>query len=210
MTRRTQALEAENRVLAEVLPRAIEVNEPNTHGHAERVVSYADALARYGTDKPDTRVQLELVDLTDAFRSSAFRAFRSIVDSGGIVKCLPIHDAGDLSRSAVDRTERFVKKELGAKGLAWIRVMEDGSWPSPIVKFPSENERESILQATGARPGTLIFFQADAAPRANAVLARLREDFGRQLGRIDDREWDVLFVVDFPLFEPFDPIASGE
>jgi aspartyl-tRNA synthetase len=165
-------------------------------------LSYADALARYGTDKPDTRVQLELVDLTDAFRSSAFRAFRSIVDSGGIVKCLPIHDAGDLSRSAVDRTERFVKKELGAKGLAWIRVMEDGSWQSPIVKFLSENERESILQATGARPGTLIFFQADAAPRANAVLSRLREDFGRQLGRIDDREWDVLFVVDFPLFEP--------
>jgi aspartyl-tRNA synthetase len=165
-------------------------------------LAYADAMARYGSDKPDTRILLELVDVTDVFRASAFRAFRANVDAGGIVKCLPIHDAQDLSRSAVDRTERFVKKELGAKGLAWIRVMEDGSWQSPIVKFFSEEEKEAILRATDARPGSLLFFQADDASRANAVLSRLREDLGRELGRVDGREWDVLFVVDFPLFEP--------
>ncbi len=163
---------------------------------------YAEAMARYGSDKPDTRVQLELVDLTDAFRASSFRAFRANVDAGGVVKCLPIHDARDLSRTAVDRLEKFVKKELGAKGLAWIRVMDDGTWQSPIVKFFSDAEKNDIQNATDARPGSLIMFQADEASRANAVLSRLREDLGRQLGRVDDRLWDVLFVVDFPLFEP--------
>jgi aspartyl-tRNA synthetase len=165
-------------------------------------LAYADAMARYGSDKPDTRIRLELVDVTDVFRDSQFRAFGANVDEGGIVKCLPIHDASELSRGAIDRLEKFVKKELGAKGLAWIRVMEDGSWQSPIVKFFSEAEKAAVAEATAARPGSLIFFQADGAARANAILARLREDLGRQLGRVDDRPWDVLFVVDFPLFEP--------
>jgi aspartyl-tRNA synthetase len=159
-------------------------------------------MARYGSDKPDTRIQLELVDVTHVFRESEFRAFRANVDAGGIVKCLPIHDAAELSRGAVDRLEKFVKKELGAKGLAWIRVMDDGSWQSPIVKFFSASEKAAVAEATGARPDSLVFFQADAASRANAILARLREDLGRQLGRVEDRPWDVLFVVDFPLFEP--------
>jgi aspartyl-tRNA synthetase len=164
-------------------------------------ISYADAMARYGSDKPDTRIQLELVELTDSFRESEFRGFRAVVDEGGIVKCLPIHDASELGRGAIDRLERFVKKELGAKGLAWIRVTEDGSWQSPILKFFSEAEKAAVGEATGARPGSLIFFQADDPVRANAILARLREDLGRQLGRVDDRPWDVLFVLDFPLFE---------
>jgi len=166
-----------------------------------RRLCYADAIARYGSDKPDTRVLLELVDVTDVFRESEFRAFRANVDAGGIVKCLPIHDATELGRGAIDRLEKFVKKELGAKGLAWIRVNDDGSWQSPIVKFFSESERAAISAATEARPGSLIFFQADAAARANGILSRLREDLGRQLGRVEDRPWDVLFVVDFPLFE---------
>ncbi len=164
-------------------------------------ISYAEALARFGSDRPDTRIQLELVDLSEAFRESGFRAFRSAIDAGGIVKCLPIHDAQELGRGAVDRLEKFVKKELGAKGLAWIRVAEDGSWQSPIVKFFSDAERAAIMERTGARPGSLLFFQADEANRANGVLARLRTDLGRQLGRVDERPWDVLFVVDFPIFQ---------
>ena len=164
-------------------------------------ISYAEALARFGSDRPDTRIQLELVDLSEAFRESGFRAFRSVIDAGGIVKCLPIHDAQELGRGAVDRLEKFVKKELGAKGLAWIRVAEDGSWQSPIVKFFSDAERAAIAEQTDARPGSLLFFQADQASRANGVLARLRTDLGRQLGRVDERPWDVLFVVDFPIFQ---------
>jgi aspartyl-tRNA synthetase len=164
-------------------------------------LSHAEAVARYGIDRPDTRIQLELVELTGTFAESGFRAFRAVVDGGGCVKCLPIHDARELGRGDVDRLESFVKKELGAKGLAWIRVTEDGEWQSPIVKFFSEQERASIAEKTGARPGSLLFFQADEAHRANAVLARLRSDLGQRLGRVDGRPWDVLFVVDFPLFE---------
>jgi aspartyl-tRNA synthetase len=164
-------------------------------------ISYAESMARYGNDRPDTRIQLELVDLTEGFRASGFRAFRSAVDAGGIVKCLPIHDAESLSRSEIDRLEGFVKKELGGKGLAWIRVGPTGEWQSPIAKFLAEGERAAIASATGARPGSLLFFQADGAARANAVLSRLRTDLGVRLGRVDGRPWDVLFVLDFPLLE---------
>jgi len=163
-------------------------------------LSYHEAMMRYGSDKPDTRIQLELVDLTEAFRSSEFRAFHGAVEAGGIVKCLPIHDAAELSRGRIDRLESFVRKELGAKGLGWVRVTDDGSWQSPIAKFLSDEERERIGQATEARPGSVLIFQADAADRANAILTRLRTDLGHELGRVDGRAWDPLFVVDFPLF----------
>jgi aspartyl-tRNA synthetase len=164
-------------------------------------LSYAEAMGRYGTDKPDTRIRLELADLTEAFRRSGFRAFRAAVEGGGIVKCLPVHDADALGRGDVDRLEAFAKKELGARGLGWIRVGADGAWQSPIAKFLSDAERAAIAQATAARPGTLLLFQADAPARAHGVLSRLRSDLGQRLGRVDGRAWDVLFVLDFPLFE---------
>ena len=166
-----------------------------------RRLAYADVMARYGSDRPDTRIKLELVDVSDVFAGSEFRAFRAAVDGGGIVKCLPLHAAAELGRSEIDRLEAFVKKELGGRGLAWIRVAADGSWQSPIVKFFSEAECAAIAQRTHARPGSLLFFQADAAPKANAILARLRSDLGQRLGRVEGRPWDAFFVVDFPLFE---------
>jgi len=166
-----------------------------------RRMSYREAMDRYGIDRPDTRVLLELVELTDVFAASDFRAFRGAVDGGGIVKCLPIPDAAALSRSEIDRLESFVKKELGGKGLGWIRVAEDGSWKSPIEKFLSDEEKATITERTGARPGHVLLFQADDFARANAILARLRVDLGHMLGRTDGREWDVLLLVDFPLFE---------
>jgi aspartyl-tRNA synthetase len=164
-------------------------------------LSHAEAMARYGVDRPDTRIDLELVDLTDLFGESDFRAFRAVVDDGGIVKCLPVPEADALSRGDIDRLESFVRKELGAKGLAWIRVNADGGWQSPIVKFLSEAEKAAIAERAGAAPGSVLFFQADKAPRANGILARLRQDLGERLGRTDGRPWDPLFIVDFPLFE---------
>ena len=166
-----------------------------------RRLSYREVMDRYGSDRPDTRIQLELVELSDTFATSGFRAFRAAVDAGGIVKCLPIHDADELSRGQIDRLEAFVKKELGGKGLGWIRVEGDGKWQSPIAKFLSEDERREIAQRTAARPGSLLLFQADTAERANAILSRLRIDLGQRLGRVEGPEWEVLFVVDFPLFE---------
>jgi aspartyl-tRNA synthetase len=164
-------------------------------------LSYREAIDRYGSDRPDTRIRLELVDLSDAFADSGFRAFRQAVDEGGIVKCLPIHAADALSRGQIDRLEAMVKKELGGRGLAWIRVDADGGWQSPIAKFLSDAERAAIAARTGAAPGSLLFFQADEAARANAILSRLRSDLGARLSRSDGRAWDVLFVLDFPLFE---------
>jgi aspartyl-tRNA synthetase len=163
-------------------------------------LTYDEAMARYGTDKPDRRISLELVDLSDVFRASEFRAFRQTVDGGGIVKCLPIHAAAALTRGEIDRLEAFVRKELAGKGLAWVRVGEGGSWQSPIAKFLSEAERSAVGRAAGARPGSVLLFSADEPSRANAILARLRSDLGHRLGRIESRPWDVLFVVDFPLF----------
>jgi aspartyl-tRNA synthetase len=164
-------------------------------------MSYAEAMGRYGSDKPDTRVLLELVELTDLFRSTGFKAFGGPVAKGGIVKCLPIHAAEALTRSEIDRLEAFVKKELGAKGLAWVRVMPDGAWQSPIAKFLSESERAGIAERTGAKPGSVLFFAADEFARANAILGRLRLDLGRQLGRVEARDWAPLLVLDFPVFE---------
>ncbi len=164
-------------------------------------LSYAEAMARYGSDKPDVRVLLELVELTDAFRGTSFRAFGAAVEKGGVVKCLPIHDADALTRGEIDRLEAFVKKELGAKGLAWVRVTADGSWQSPIAKFLSDGERAAIAERTGARAGSVLFFAADEFAKANAILGRLRTDLGRQLGRVDDRPWAPLFVLEFPVFE---------
>jgi len=166
-----------------------------------RRLEYAEAMARYGSDKPDTRIALELVDVTEIFRTSELRAFRVGIDRGGIVRCLPIHDADALSRGRIDRLESFVKKELGGKGLAWVRVMEDGEWQSPIAKFLSEDEKKAVEGATGAKPGSVLLFASDTAAKVNAILSRLRVDLGRELGRVEDRPWDVLFVVGFPLFE---------
>lgn len=163
-------------------------------------LSYDEAMSRYGSDRPDTRIGLELVETSDIFKDSGLRAFRSQVEAGGIVKCLPVHEAEGLSRGEVDRLERFVKSELGGLGLAWVRVGEAGAWQGPIAKFMGEAERHAVNTRCDAKPGTLLFFQADTFERANAVLARLRIDLGERLGRIDPRPHAPLFVVDFPLF----------
>jgi aspartyl-tRNA synthetase len=188
-------------VLEEVTARGTQETVGATLERPFRRITYADAMARYGIDRPDTRILLELTELTDVFAESGFKAFRGAVDAGGVVKCLHIAQAGELSRSEIDRLESFVKKELGGKGLGWIRIKEDGEWQSPIVKFLSDDEKKAIGERTGASPGSVILFQADEFERANMILARLRVDLGRRLGRTDDREWDALLVVDFPLFE---------
>ena len=165
-------------------------------------ITYEEAMGRYGCDRPDTRILLELHDLTDVFLTSEFKAFRSVAENGGIVKALPIPDAKELTRGEIDRLEKRMRKELGAKGLGWIRVEDDGSWKSPITKFLGEPEIAAIRERCQAEPGMVIFFQADTRVRANMILSRLREDLGVRLGRVDGRAWDPLLVVDFPLLEP--------
>ena len=163
-------------------------------------LSYADAMRRYGIDRPDTRVQLELVDLSELLATSEFKVFSGAIKQGGVVRALPVPDAGALTRGDLDRLVAQVQ-EWGAKGLAWVRVTDDGSWQSPIAKFLSEQEREDIRRVAGLEPGHLIFFGADREAVVCDVLARLRLELGERLGRSDGRSWDPLFVLDFPLFE---------
>jgi aspartyl-tRNA synthetase len=163
-------------------------------------VSFDESMARYGSDKPDTRIQLELVDLSETLAGSEFKVFRSALESGGVVRALPVPKADELSRGDLDRLVSRAQ-EWGAKGMAWIRVQADGGWQSPIAKFLNDAEREAITRAAGLRPGHLIFFMADRAALAADVLGRLRLELGQRLRRVDGRAWAPLFVVDFPLFE---------
>ena len=163
-------------------------------------LSFAEAMARFGSDRPDTRIQLEIVDLSDVLAGSGFKVFSGAIASGGVVRALPVHDADSLTRGDLDRFESEAKN-WGARGLAWVRVAADGSWQSPIAKFLSDAEREKIAERSSLRPGSLVFFGADREPVVCKVLGRLREALGARLERFDGRAWDPLFVVDFPLFK---------
>ncbi|MBW2280230.1 MAG: aspartate--tRNA ligase [Deltaproteobacteria bacterium] len=162
-------------------------------------LSYDESMARYGTDRPDTRIELEIVDLTDAVADCEFKVFSGAVKSGGLVRALPVPKADEVSRGELDRLVALAQ-EWGAKGLAWIRVADDGSWQSPIAKFLSDDEREAIASRANLEPGHLIFFMADRESVVCDVLARLRSELGHRLGRVADRPWEPLFVLDFPVF----------
>ena len=164
---------------------------------------FADVQARYGTDRPDTRFGLELVDLSDILVDSDFNVFAQAVRKGGIVKALPVPNAEAVSRSELDRLIERVQ-DWGAKGMAWIRVAADGTWQSPIAKYLDDAEQQQIAERAGLRPGHLLLFIADRPALANDVLSRLRLELGKRLDRGDGRDWDALFVVDFPLFEEAD------
>ncbi len=164
-------------------------------------VTWAEAMARYGSDKPDTRILLELTDLSDIVAGSGFKVFGDAVRAGGAVRALPISEADAISRSELDRLVELTK-QWGARGMAWVRVGADGTWQSPIAKFLSEGERAQISERAGLRPGHLLLFLADRAALAAEILGRLRVELGQRLGRSDGRPWAPLFVLDFPLFQP--------
>jgi aspartyl-tRNA synthetase len=162
--------------------------------------SYAEVTALYGSDRPDRRIALELVDLTDLIANSAFQVFTQAVQAGGVVRALPIPNAEAVSRSELDRLVDQ-SRQWGAKGMAWVRVTPDGSWQSPMTRYLSETEQQQIAARAGLRPGHLLLFIADRPALASDILGRLRVQLGERLERRADRPWDLLFVVDFPLFE---------
>jgi len=163
-------------------------------------LSYAEAMARYGSDKPERRITFEICELSDVLAASEFKVFAGALASGGVVRGLPIADADALTRGDLDRLAETAKS-FGAKGLAWVRVAADGTWQSPIAKFLSESEREAIAKRAGLRPGHVILFGADRESIVCDVLGRLRLELGAKLGRWDGRAWDPHFIVGFPLFE---------
>ncbi|MFI5317023.1 MAG: aspartate--tRNA ligase [Myxococcota bacterium] len=163
-------------------------------------VSWGDAMLRYGSDKPERRIRLELVELSDVVAKTEFKVFAGALAAGGVVRALPIPDAESLSRSDLDKLNDMARG-FGAKGLAWARINPDGSWQSPIAKFLSDAERAGIGARAGLRPGHVVLFGADRQSVVCDVLGRIRLELGAKLGRFDGRVWDPHFVVGFPLFE---------
>jgi aspartyl-tRNA synthetase len=160
-------------------------------------LSYAEVIARYGSDKPDLRVPLELTELTDLVKGVDFRVFRQAADlPGGRVAALRV--PAELTRKEIDDYTQFVAT-YGAKGLAYIKVNPDGL-QSPIVKFLAANVLHEIVARTGAQAGELIFFGADKAKVVNDSLGALRVRLGQDKGLVE-KGWRPLWVVDFPMFE---------
>src|SRR6478735_2281741 len=162
-----------------------------------RRLAYAEALERYGTDRPDLRFELELVDVTDELRETEFKVFRGTVDGGGIVKALNV-GRRDLPRSALDGLIGRAQ-ELGAKGLVWA-FREGEGWCSPTAKFLSAAELSALNARLGAEEGDLLLLVADRPKVANAVLAQLRVELAERFQLIRD-EQRFVWIVDWPMFE---------
>ncbi len=163
------------------------------------VMSYDEAMSRFGTDRPDTRFGLELKEITDIAEKCSFKVFRTVVENGGIVKAINFKGGITLSRKEIDDLTKFVGI-YGAKGLAWIKVTDKGL-QSPIVKFFAEGEMNEILKRLEAEVGDILFFVADKPDIVNAALSNLRLRLGRMANLIDDSKINVLWIVDFPMFE---------
>ena len=160
-------------------------------------LSYAEVIARYGSDKPDLRVPLELTELTDLMKSVDFKVFRQAADlTAGRVAALRV--PAELTRKEIDDYTQFVAT-YGAKGLAYLKVNPEGL-RSPIVKFLPENVLKEIVARTGAQAGDVIFFGADKAKIVNDSLGALRVRLGQDKGLVE-KGWRALWVVDFPMFE---------
>ncbi|WP_310552024.1 aspartate--tRNA ligase [Paenibacillus glufosinatiresistens] len=160
-------------------------------------LTYADAMGKYGSDKPDLRFGLELVEMNDIVATSGVKVFASVIEKGGEVKCLNAKGCGTWPRKEIDDLGPYAAR-YGAKGLAWIQVKE-GEFRGPIVKFMSEDEIAAIKERTGAEDGDLLLFSADNKKVVADVLGALRLKIGRQLGLIDDSVFKFVWVTDFPL-----------
>ena len=162
-------------------------------------MTYHEATTRFGTDRPDTRFGLELVELSDLLRESKARILAEVVARGGIVSGIVAEDGARLSRRELDELVAWVQT-LGAGGLAWIRANEDG-WQSPLAKFFDEGERERICERTGLRVGGVLFLVAGPRKHAQSVLGQLRLRLAQMLGKIPEGRWNYLWVTEFPLLE---------
>ena len=162
---------------------------------------YAEAMDRFGSDKPDLRFGVELKDLSDIVKNSSFNAFSSTVQNGGLVKAVVAPNANEkFSRKIISEYEEYVKTYFGAKGLAYIKLTADGI-TSPIAKFLSEDEMKAIIEKTQAKTGDVIFIVADKKKVVVSALGALRLKIGKDLDLINKDDFKFLWVVDFPMFD---------
>jgi aspartyl-tRNA synthetase len=168
-------------------------------------MTYAEAMARFGTDKPDLRMGQELVDCTAYFADTEFRVFQA-----PYVGAVVMPGGGDQPRRQFDAWQEWAKQR-GARGLAYVTIGEDGELGGPVAKNLSDDERAGLAAHTGAQPGDCVFFAAGPVKSSRALLGAARLEIGRRSGLIDEDAWSFLWIVDAPLFEPADEAtAAGE
>jgi aspartyl-tRNA synthetase len=162
-------------------------------------LTYAEAIQRYGLDKPDLRFDLELKDVSDIVAQSEFKVFANVVKGGGIVKALNAKGCSHFSRKEIDDLTDHVAV-YRAKGMAWIKVKED-AWQSPIAKFFSEAEKAALTARLDMAPGDIVFFVADQPKIVNESLGHLRGHLGQKLALIDPGQFRFVWVTHFPMME---------
>ena len=188
-------------MIRSVFKTALAVELPNPFPR----MSYTEAMGRYGSDKPDLRVTLELTEVTDVVADVAFKVFSGPATSGGRVAALRVPGGASLTRGEIDGYTEFVKI-YGARGLAYIKVndaskLNEEGLQSPIVKNLHAAALQTIIERTGAQSGDLIFFGADKTKVVNDALGALRIKLGHEKGYVNGKAWEPLWVVDFPMFE---------
>jgi len=162
-------------------------------------LTYEEAMNRFGSDKPDMRFGLELRDFTDALRNCQAKVFAGAIQKGGVVKGMRIPKGGEMSRKDLDDMTPFVAT-FGAKGIAWTKITAEG-WQSPIAKFLSEAEQKEIERISQAQAGDVVLFSADTVKIVHDALGNLRLHLGEKLGLIAEKDYALVWVVDFPLME---------
>lgn len=179
------------RIFAETVGREITVPFPR--------ITYQEAMLKYGTDAPDLRFGLEIVDLTDLLGEVEFKVFSSAIQSGGVVRAINARGCASFPRREIDELGK-IAVENGAKGMAWI-VVGDQELKSPITKFLTDSEVENIITTLDAKPGDLLLFGADSAAVVSRVLGVLRLELARRLGLVDKNKLSFVWVYNFPLLE---------
>ena len=163
-------------------------------------MTWQEAMDRYGSDKPDTRFGMELVDVTEVVKDSEFVVFKGAIEAGGTVRGINAKGQGGMPRKKIDKLVSFAK-DFGAKGLAYIAVQEDGTVKSSFAKFMTEEEMQNLIQAMDGENGDLLLFAADRNKVVWDVLGNLRLELARQMELLDKNEYKFLWITEFPLLE---------
>ena len=159
-------------------------------------IPYEEAMLKYGSDKPDLRNPLEIKDVTDIFEKIDIKVF-----SGKIVRTITLPKGASVERSFYDGMTDFAIEECKAKGLAWIKILEDGEWQGPIAKFIDEESRKVFMERTGTKVGDSIFFIAEHKGVVEKLAGEIRKEIGKRQGLIDDSVFKFCWIVDFPMYE---------
>lgn len=163
-------------------------------------MTWQEAMDRYGSDKPDTRFGMELVDVTDVVRDFEFAVFKGAIENGGTVRGINAKGQGAMPRKKIDKLVGFAK-DYGAKGLAYIAIQEDGSVKSSFAKFMSDEQQKNLIAAMSGEAGDLLLFAADKNKVVWDVLGALRVELAKQMGLLDKNEYRFLWITEFPLLE---------